>query len=375
MKKKTLILLSAAMIMMLASCGDNESSDPLSSIPASTTSSSTTSAGSSDTPSAVNYGTEEAPLTVASLKTEAAKLNLADKSYSASKFYVKDVVDAASNYLTLTGNVRVYDFSSEEKNICQNDTVLVEGYIQCSGEYFNFAKKEDDQPVIKSVTKGQSKVTVTVENGKVNGLNESYTNGETASFTVDVDTGYELKSVSAYGTDLTATDGTYSFIVKGDVSVLVTIAQVGAKTWQKITSAPVVGTAYRAGLDHTGIENARVYLDGSGKDDRYINLVADETKAATVIVETNGDGFNIKVGSNYLIGYQNGKYSNIKFSATVGDASPWLWDGTYNSFTTLVGTYKIFVGVGLSDTYMSLEAKGYSNKATSCQHLNFYEEK
>ena len=383
MNKKSLILLPA-MMMILASCNNDTTTDSSSSTttPTSETTGSqtSTSTSGSETPSSgVNYGTEEAPLTVETFKVEAAKLNLADKAYSDKKFFVKDVVDTVSSYLTLTGNVRIYDYSSEEI-VYQNDTVLVEGYIQCSvsyeKSYFNFAKSNDEAPLIKSVTRGTSKVTATIENGKVNGLEASYTNGETASFTVEVDSGFELKSVSVYGVDLTDSEGTYSFVVKGDTSVLVTIAEEGVKTWQIITSAPEVGKSYRAGLNHQGIaDTPRMYLNGKTETKAfYQDLSTDEAEALTVVVEVNGEGFNIKVGDKYLVCEADGSYKSSYYRDTAS-TTPWLWDADFNSFTFDLNGTKMFVGARNDKNFKQIQASDYNSYKNTNEHLHLYEEK
>ncbi len=154
-----------------------------------------------------------------------------------------------------------------------------------------------------------------------------------------------------------------------------TTSVVPEKKWVMLTEAPVVGVNYRAGLDHSGLGDKRMYLDGTnaGGVERRFTLNEDESKAAVVTVEANGEGFNIKVGEKYIVGKKVGTYSNALFSDTA-EGSPWLWDAEYTSFTNSVEGYVVFLGVGKTDTYPNVEAKG-SVKAADMQHLHFYVEK
>ncbi len=369
MNKKSLILLPALM-MILASCNNNSSTTTTSKGDNSSTSETSKgdSTTSEQTPIGVNYGTVESPLSVSDFSTEAAKLELADKEYSDAQFFVKGVVDTVTTYLTLAGNVRVYDYSSEEK-VYVNDTVVVQGYAQCTvnnnKSYYNLAKNGDTAPTIKSLTRGESEVTSSVENGKIEGLKTTYTNGETATFTVTADDGYHVEKVVANENTLTAgEDGSYSFNVSGPSSVKVTIIKDGevVKNWTILKEAPKTGVTYKAGVYRTA-DSKDYYLTGNnytGKGDvvydYYFEYSDDISKAADVTVEVNGDGFNIKVGSKYIVIEKSGTHTSNYFRDTAS-TTPWLWDADYNTFTFDVDGTKFYSGN--SQNYGSISASNY----------------
>ncbi len=227
-------------MMMLASCGNNTSSSATTNTPTTGTSTSTT----------VNYGTLESPLSVETFKAEAAKLGLTKDTYSEKHFFVTGKLDAvSSSYSTLEGNVRVSGFSldTDVGEPYQNDTIVVEGLAKCTTNtagdqtYYNIDKNGDDAPIIESVVRGKSTVKTSpeeVEHATVSGLAAEYTNGEEATFTVDLtDDDYAIESVSANATKLTAEEGSspakYSFVVKGNTTVSISIKSTVAPTLEK----------------------------------------------------------------------------------------------------------------------------------------------
>ncbi len=221
----------------LAGCGGDSSS-----------SSSEESTSKTSIPPAVevDYGSAEAPLTVAKFNEEAAKLGLGEGDFSDEHFFVRGFIQSAPslksskayNIFKLVDNktdtsyinVGGATLSDGITDIYQNDTVVIEGLGEYYNGYyslFNRSKSGDipaDNPTILSVSRGTSTVKSDVDATKVtiSGLQESYTNGETATFTVTCAEGLRVNNVSAdlNGT-LTESEGTYSFVVKGDTTISV----------------------------------------------------------------------------------------------------------------------------------------------------------
>lgn len=128
-------------------------------------------------------------------------------------------------------------------------------------------------------------------------------------------------------------------------------------TWEILTSAPTVGTTYRAGLYRTA-DDKTVYLTGNNYKtyEWYQEYSDDESKAATVTVEKNGDGFNIKVGSKYFVIESGEKVSN--YYRDTPSSTPWIWDGDYNTFSFNVDGTNYYSGS--SEKYTSVSASQYT---------------
>lgn len=145
----------------------------------------------------------------------------------------------------------------------------------------------------------------------------------------------------------------------------------GAKSWKKVTSAPVAGTGYRLALnraaaaDGDNTENPGLwYLTGqTGKEaavegsaqDYYLATDADVTKGADVEVKVVDGGYTLKVGTRYLfigeVASGSKTYTNSLFKEAEADATVLTWDAT-NGF-----------GVTLSEKFWGLGTrndKGYT---------------
>ncbi len=234
-------------MMILTSCGNDTASD-------STTSGGKGGSGGETT---VNYGSVDSPLSVEDLYTEVAKLKLANDGYSNKPFFATGLINLASvSYFSIgEGKTRVYDYTvaTGVDTPYQNDTVVVEGYIKCTVStydetyYYNFSKKDTTAPTVHKTTRGTSTVTTSVDNATISGLNETYTNGATATFTVAPTSGYKIYSVSANEETLTQTDGSYSFTVKGDSEVEVLTQEEGDTS--KIASVKLTGSLFTSSED------------------------------------------------------------------------------------------------------------------------------
>lgn len=243
--KKRLLITIPLMMMLLTGCGGGEDSSTSSS---SSSSSSTTTSVKPDYEKDADHGTKEEPLTVAQFIEEAKKLQLGHEQYSKNHFFVTGYVQTRTVYSNKTK--KIYDtfrlsdsksnstyinvggaLNSEDNNVetNQNDTIVIEGLAECYNDYYSIWSTSDDNPLIHSVSKGTSTLTTSVVGAEkddvtFDGLNETYTNGETAKFKVTNSKGGILVDVSLdYGGSLTADgDGYYSFVTDGDNKITAT---------------------------------------------------------------------------------------------------------------------------------------------------------
>ncbi len=304
MNKNSLVLLPIA-ALFLAGCNNTPAESDTTS---SETPSSSTSSSSSETPSSsstsetvtVNYGTVDAPLSIAEFNTEADKLDLGNEDFSAEHFFVKGyVVDVPTFYSsTSTYKLKLTDGKNDTTYInvngvkidtgvevpCQNDTVVVKGLAEFYNGKYSIWYTESDFPELKSVTRGTSTVTSSIENGTIAGLETSYTNGATATFTVTADEGYTITQVFAYGNALEAVDGQYSFVVAGDAVVNVILSKDGETVSYlakyDFSSLTGTGTEFSTTTFKTAFANS--YVSGSSG-----NVVSEVT---TVTKVSNGNG-------------------------------------------------------------------------------------
>ncbi len=312
MKKRSLILLPA--MMLLAACGPTDGS------------SSTTTGGDTPSPSSVNYGTLEAPLTVTNFLEEAAKLKLENQAFSTKHFFVKGV---AQTYFAWNTSYKNYDKfklgetkTSETKidvtgmqrgegitDVYQGDTFVVEGLAEKYNDALciYFDKTANDYPAVrKLVERGESTAKATIENGKVEGLMDKYENGKTAEFTVAADSGFKIDKVEVYGGALKAdATGKYTFTVAGDAEVKVTIiADVPVTHFARYDFSTLTGKGAQA--DAASLKKA---FDDSYKDGSKGNMLSEVTAASTVY-DGNGSG-----------GAYNGKSGMLKFGKSGTDGS------------------------------------------------------
>ncbi len=308
MNKKSLILLPALM-MILASCGGSTSDasseeKPSSETPSSAESSSGDSTTSVD-PSVVNYGTAENPLTVASFNTEVAKLGLDETTnMSTEHFYVKGLAKTVPSFnSTYSSYMFTLSDSKEADGIkvtgakldtgveepYQNDTVVVCGLAELYQEAYCIYYTDTDSPAIKSVTRGTSTVTKTIEHGTITGLEDSYANGATATFTVTPESGYKVSLVKAGDATLTEAEGTYSFVVKGDTAVVVTL--VDESSTEKVADVALSGTLFTLASDK---ESATYTTEG-------VEFTLDKKTSTTAISLSSTDQLRIYNNAGFTI--------------------------------------------------------------------------
>lgn len=155
-----------------------------------------------------------------------------------------------------------------------------------------------------------------VENGTVTGITygtpEKKKAGETFSFTVVAAYGYEVKSVKAGETTLTANENVYSFEVAGNTVITIVIEEFVIKTYTKVTSAEQLtegqyllvyekdGKAYI--FNGQDAVNGYILVDLS--NGAIISTEAVDNVALTLTI--NGDKFNILMGNGKYINYTSG---------------------------------------------------------------------
>lgn len=132
------------------------------------------------------------------------------------------------------------------------------------------------------------------------------------------------------------------------------------------TPAPYkLNTEYVMQLNHTNL-NKLLYLSGN-MDSFYYGTVEDATTAAKVIVEIDGQGYQISFVKDtvktYLTIVKNGTHTNAVFVTEKPEAT-WDWDATLGTFTFTLGedgTY--FLGTNNTGTYRTFSPNKVSNTA------------
>lgn len=184
------------------------------------------------------YGTTDAPIDVKGALQVGEDECKADNSYSSEEVYVTGKVvtpgtynEKYKNYNNMVlqslkdPNVKltVYAYlAGEGVDLPEaNDIVKVHGYMQKYSSNLQMSFKDKSTPTIYANENGSSNVTSSGEHVTFNGLpTEAVANGTSVSFTVAVENGYVLDSVSVNKTTLAAdSEGKYTFTVSGDMAV------------------------------------------------------------------------------------------------------------------------------------------------------------
>lgn len=214
-----------------------------------------------------NYGTLENPQTVAGLLADDGTIcPQSNGSFSAQKVIVKGVLKEATysaSYGTYTGYLQDLEDATKTikftgvkladtvaAQVAQHDVVILEHYLEYYNNGYSLYYQKDGSnydygDFLAVVAVGVSAITLEAdEHVTVTGLAETYTNYETAEFTVVVEEGYDLLAVKVNGKDLNAVEGKYSFLVAGDAKVQVTAREAGAQqTERTVTLTPTELTA------------------------------------------------------------------------------------------------------------------------------------
>lgn len=214
-------------------------------------------------------GTETNPYNIADLWTDVCSKLTTDKSWSEKSVYVRATVKTLKETTpeftigdNTSENVLIVYKPSTIEGISVGDVVLVHAYIE------NYAGKMEmtgwnsyPAPVVDEITKGTVSVGIdstSSANAHVNLSGETGVNGSSYSFSVTVDTNYEIVSVKVNGVDATKGEGNaYSFIVNGPslisvmtkaqgqadpVTITKTMSQVVEENDYTVSSGNDVGT-------------------------------------------------------------------------------------------------------------------------------------
>ena len=299
----------------------------------------------------VDYGTLEKPLSVATLLADNGTIcPQTQGSFSAQKVVVKGVLKEATysdSYKTYSGvlqdvtdSTKTIKFtgvkldSAVAEQVAQNDTVILEHYLEYYNDAYALYYKKDGTnydygDFLKLDAIGTSTVTVDVEHATVTGLEETYTNYQTASFTVTVEEGYDLTAVKAYGKVLEATEGVYSFTVAGDAKVEVLTQESGAVVtsieWTATSeTTTTIPAAYSADLQEEafdlgfGSENVKMNGANIKSGGTYIMLGSKAQGAVAFVFNTAAVSASIK---SIVITTGAGASDSATYAVTFGTAA------------------------------------------------------
>ncbi len=195
-----------------------------------------------------DYGTKENPLSVSEALKLAEKECVENGDYTAEVVTMTGKVKNTPQYidknggyyqeLTLVGEdgaeILVWTINLEEGSDVaapvQNDILTIQGYIKKhTNGVIEFASKEvtsNNYVNVYAIENVRGESTITVENGdgaQVSDIAAKALNGSTVSFTVTADEGKDI-TVTVYGETLVAAEGgAYSFEVKGNATVKITL--------------------------------------------------------------------------------------------------------------------------------------------------------
>lgn len=307
-----------------------------------------------DDPGEVDYGTVDNPLSVANLLEDNGTICPQEQgAFSAQKVVVLGKLTEAvysEKYGTYTGyladtndETKTIKFTgvklSEDvaKQVAANDVVILTHYLEYYNGGYALYYQKDDQGVydygdfLVRVQEGTSAVTVEAEHATVNGLAETYTNDETATFTVTVEEGYEVTGVKAYGQLLEAdpNDGSYSFMVAGDVTVEVLTQESGAAVtsieWTATAeTTATIPSAYSADLQENpwtlafGSENVTMNGANLKSGGTYIMLGSKAQSGVAFMFNTAAVSAPIK---SIVIKTGSGASDSATYAVTFGTAA------------------------------------------------------
>ena len=257
---------------------------------------------------ALNYGTEEAPLSVTELNTLGATIVPNNKDWSSKVVYVSAKITSVPSY---NDSHKSYTFNfadpadstkkgifysgaldTDVTKIAQNDTVVLAGYLEnFNGDmeiaYYSTATDDFKTPKVLSRTAGTSAITVDATssaNVTVSEIAATAANDTTVSFTAVAKEGYTLNKVLVNNKEITAAEGTYSFVVEGDTTISFDV---------KSSSGPVSGAEETVTLSYSG---STTNMDGTnqaallGLDNTVFTAVGSKINNGSNNVGLNKDG-------------------------------------------------------------------------------------
>ena len=228
--------------------------------------------------------------------------------------------------------VQCYGMSCDEGAVKLGATITATGTLMRYSNTYEFKNKTCEMVGEATYETGKT-VSVSIEHGKVVGLPEgTQTNGTELTFTVEVDEGYELVSVSTQYQALTANEqNEYTATVIGDTTITVVIA----KEVVKLTASVNVGEY---------AEQHNWTASASGTTDKYDTILLNDVVTAKTAV---GEG---KTPNN------NGKYYS-------GNPGTWrLYKSEGATLTISVsGNYKLYSIMITFGSGSFVEADGISS--------------
>lgn len=241
------------------------------------------------------YGTATNPLTVAQVLELAAIECPSKDKVTKQVVYVKGVVSSQPDYsgsyiktfylkdANVDNSVMVYSCNKTTgvTDPDQNDTVVVCGYVKNYNNTIEFATNNNTYVTLISSTRGTSQITSAPSAGtSITNLSKtSGKNGETFTFKVTVDEGYELKTVTVNGTAVTANNGVYTGTIHGDTIVATNAIEGGALVVNAASTATATGN-----MD--GTNQAALF----GVNVPAISIVGAKTNGGSNNVGLNKDG-------------------------------------------------------------------------------------
>ncbi len=271
---------------------------------------------------ALNYGTEAAPLSVTELNTLGATIVPNNKDWSSKVVYVSAKITSVPSYdekhksytfnfadpadATKKGIFYSGALDTDVTKIAQNDTVVLAGYLEnYNGDmeiaYYGSATDDFKTPKVLSRTAGTSAITVDATssaNVTVSEVAATAANDTTVSFTAVAKEGYTLNKVLVNNKEITAAEGTYSFVVEGDTTISFETTSASA-TETHLASYNFASNGSTSKLDAAGIKT-------------LFETCADTTTEGLTNIVTN-----ISSQSNVYAGYDEANAAKgMKFGTT-----------------------------------------------------------
>ncbi|MBO5713372.1 MAG: hypothetical protein J6R88_04155, partial [Clostridia bacterium] len=140
--------------------------------------------------------------------------------------------------------------------------------------------------------------------------------------------------------------------------VVVDAAPKGAYVHKPI-SAPVAGT-FKIAMNTTPANGSVLYFDGTLNSKGALNTTDKAHKAVDVVVEVVEGGYALKVGEQYLEGYLNGTYKNLRL---VSNAAVWTWKDEAKVF--------VFEIEGVNYYFGDRDRGGYANTTMALSDIKY----
>ncbi len=263
----------------------------------------------------MTYGTLEEPLSVDEALAKAKELiNDVEGEFSDGVFFVKGLVSSMVSYTSKSSyffKVNIADSLSSESYLSvfkatkrensipdilyTGDEVIISGYAEYYNDRYTLYPA-DESPEVLKYTAGTGKISVNTGEFSVKDLKETYSNGETASFSVTPNDDYKVYSVSSNGTLLYPEDGVYSFTVDGDTSIEI-----------KVVKSDFVEDNLEKGTYNVRISKSNSSLPvGSSKSARIIPM--------NIVEDTDTKSYK-KLTASYTAGcFNSPMYEEIEFA-------------------------------------------------------------